>query len=117
MIKFVHQYRGIFKYYRVEENNFKKLKSLYSKATCLVIFPAFQSSDILYFAKNSIKIPAGITRHIVADRALHVKIPLQLLKDKKALGYKNNLLQKHLSTKMEKSKIRHYTEPVFMFYD
>jgi len=62
----------------------QQVRSLFGKSennSCnvLLVFPRFTPQDIVFLAELSQKIPAGITRHVVAKRILCVNIPLSRL--------------------------------------
>ncbi|MFA5022216.1 MAG: hypothetical protein WC508_04020 [Patescibacteria group bacterium] len=107
-------YKNKYKFYRFDnENNL----SVVSRNKTLIIFPKFKPKDIILVAQKNLKIPSGITRHVISGRALRIDIPLEILKNKKSLGQKNLELKKLIAKRFEENKIRHYQEPIFIFND
>jgi len=100
----------------------KKIASLFEKhqdCNTIVAFPEFTPQQVVQIAnklatgENAIKIPPGITRHIVLEgRALRINFPLSVLKAEDiSLEAKNELLKEFL----RKKKPRRYEEPTFMY--
>jgi hypothetical protein len=88
----------------------------------IVVFPRFTPRQIVQIAsksaagentENEIKLPPGITRHIISEgRALRINFPLSVLKaEGMSLETKNEMLKEFL----RKNKPRHYEEPTFMY--
>ena len=78
----------------------------------LVVFPKFTPKEVVELAASNVKIPAGITRHIITNRALRVNFPLMILSSKAiSLEEKNILLEDYL---MGKSP-RVYKESTVMY--
>lgn len=78
----------------------------------LVVFPKFTPKEVVELAASNVKIPAGITRHIITDRALRVNFPLMILNSKAiSLEEKNTLLEDHLRGKSP----RFYKESTVMY--
>lgn len=78
----------------------------------LVLFPKFTPKEIVELAASRVKIPAGITRHIITDRALRVNFPLMILSSKAiSLEEKNKLLEDCLRDK----SLRLYKESIVMY--
>jgi len=100
----------------------KKIASLFEKhqdCNAIVAFPEFTPQQVVQIAnklatgENVVKIPPGITRHIVLEgRALRINFPLSVLKAEDiSLETKNELLKEFL----KKKKPRRYEEPTFMY--
>jgi len=78
----------------------------------LVVFPRFTPKEVVELAASGVKIPAGITRHIITNRALRVNFPLMILSSKAiSLEEKNALLEDHLRGKSP----RLYKESTIMY--
>jgi len=88
----------------------------------IVAFPKFTPQQVVQIAtklatdangENVIKMPPGITRHIVLEgRALRINFPLSVLKTEgMSLEAKNEVLKEFL----RKKKPRRYEEPTFMY--
>ncbi|MFA6322689.1 MAG: hypothetical protein WCX71_04410 [Candidatus Buchananbacteria bacterium] len=83
----------------------------------LIIFPRFKPEDIITVARKNLKVPSGITRHLIFGRALRVDLPMKILKQNKSLVWKNKQLNILIKQRFEQNKIRRYQEPVFIFND
>jgi hypothetical protein len=100
----------------------KQINGLFEKhqdCNTIVAFPEFTPKQVVQIAnkpatgENAVKIPPGITRHIVLEgRALRINFPLSVLKAEDiSLEAKNELLKEFL----RKKKPRRYEEPTFMY--
>ena len=85
------------------------------EATAMVIFPRVRPADILELTANGARLPAGITRHVIPNRALRLNLPLEVLGEDKSLEEKNAWLAEMIQQKMMAKGIRYYAEPTFMF--
>ena len=72
-------------------------------------------ADILEAARNSERIPSGITRHIIPNRALNINIPLEVLAADWTLEGKREWLQGWIMERMAANAIRYYAESTFSF--
>lgn len=115
MNAFVRSYKGVFPFHRVTAATLAAVREEYPEAMCLVVFPRFTPSDIERFSFNEQKIPSGITRHIVRDRALRLNIPLSVLQEEKSTEEKNGWLKNYIDAKLKQNRVRYYAEPVYLF--
>lgn len=97
------------------EINFADLKKYTRRKGTLVEFPQLKKEHIVKIAKSDKKIPAGISRHILRNRVLHVKYEIQKLLNDKNLKEKTDELKQMLLDKIDKNKVRQYTESVIVF--
>lgn len=97
------------------EINFSDLKKYTRRKGTLVEFPQLKKEHIVKIAKSDRKIPAGISRHILRNRVLHVKYEIQKLMTDKNLPQKTKELKQMLLDKIDKNKVRQYTESVIVF--
>ncbi|MFA6410169.1 MAG: hypothetical protein WCW26_01180 [Candidatus Buchananbacteria bacterium] len=112
--KIVDLYANNYKFYRLDSaKDFLASK----KSNTLIVFPKFKPQDIISVAKNNLKVPSGITRHLIFGRALRIDLPLEILKSKKSLTWKNQQLNKLIAKRFEENKIRYYQESIFIFND
>lgn len=87
-------------------------KQSHEGCNVLVVFPKFAPKEVVELAASNVKIPAGITRHIITDRALRVNFPLMILSSKAiSLEEKNTLLEDHLRSRSP----RFYKESTVMY--
>jgi hypothetical protein len=91
------------------------LLNLHPDLTAVVVFPKFTPDDVLQCACNQARLPMGITRHLIAGRALGIDVPLSLLASDRPLEEKNSWLQENLQSRIRHNKVRLYEEPTFVF--
>lgn len=116
MNSFTGLYFNLYDFDRSEnEISISDLKKYTRKSGLLAEFPKFGKKKILKVANGINKIPAGITRHILVNRVLHIKYDLELLLDDKDIGDKNRKLNEYLIEKIDNNKVRQYTESVIVF--
>ncbi|MFA6215161.1 MAG: ParB N-terminal domain-containing protein [Patescibacteria group bacterium] len=112
--KIVDLYAKRYKFYRLDNaSDF----SVNGENKTLIVFPKFTPQDIILVAEKNLKVPSGITRHLVSGRALRIDLPIVILKSSKGLTWKNQQLQNLIKKRFEENKIRHYQEPIFIFND
>jgi hypothetical protein len=108
-------YRGRLSYSRVKSDDLKGLLPFYDGVAALVVFPAFKPEEITRLAANGGKLPAGITRHVIPQRALRLNIPLAILQQDLPLEEKNSWLLHEIKLRLRKRQIRFYQEQVVLF--
>ncbi|CAN5612084.1 N/A [soil metagenome] len=81
----------------------------------LTIYPNFTKDKIVSMASKGLKIPAGITRHLIQNRVLHLKYELSKLLVDKDIDKKNAELKKSITKKIDANKVRQYQESVIVF--
>jgi len=113
--KIVNLYKNKYKFYRLTEDD--NPTSFCQQGYTLIVFPGFKPKDIMLIAQKGIKIPSGITRHVILDRALLIDLPMSILKAKKPLSWKNQKLRVLINQRLRENKLRHYQEPVFIYND
>jgi len=112
----VDLYRGVRPYHRVTRDSLEEARASDPKVTSLVVFPRFDPDEILEIALSGARLPAGITRHVIAWRALRVNIPLAILSDKaQAMEAKNTWLAQWVSEREALNTIRFYEESTVLF--
>ncbi|MCB0725328.1 MAG: hypothetical protein KDC73_11570 [Ignavibacteriae bacterium] len=97
------------------EINFSDLKKFTRRKGTLIEFPKLKKEHIVKIAKSNKKIPAGITRHILRNRVLHVKYEIKKLLTEGNVKAKTKELEQMLLNKIDKNKVRQYTESVIVF--
>ncbi|MGB9696810.1 MAG: hypothetical protein ACP5P3_09085 [Ignavibacteria bacterium] len=98
-----------------EEIKFYDLVKYSRKKGILFEFPSFTKEQVLKVAKDSAKIPAGITRHILNNRVLHIRYEISMLKSDDNLTKKREALNEYLNSKIDNNKVRQYRESVIIF--
>jgi hypothetical protein len=108
-------YKGKADIFRASNDIWEKQVPYYPGITALVIFPQLRPADILEAARNGERIPSGITRHIIPNRALNINIPLDVLVADWTLERKREWLQGWMMERMAANAIRYYAESTFSF--
>ncbi len=81
----------------------------------LIVFPGFQKKHIVSIANNNFRLPAGISRHRIYNRVLHVNYEIKNLLNDNNIIRKKADLKKMLTDKIDKNKVRQYQESVIVF--
>lgn len=115
LCQLVAEYRGKAEVHRTVEVDLPMLSSEYPDLTAVVVFPSFSPAEITQIAVGGAKVPMGITRHVVAGRALGLDIPLEMLSESQSPEAKNAWLDDLIFKRLQANKIRLYQEPVFVF--
>ncbi|MBU4299520.1 ParB N-terminal domain-containing protein [Patescibacteria group bacterium] len=100
---------------RVLKSEIKTLLKSHKEEAAVLTVPDYEKKDILELALIGVKLPAGITRHIIPNRVLGLDIKLSLLKNNSSLNQKNKMLRKIIAQKTKEKRIRFYPESVFIF--
>jgi len=109
-------YSGQSTIHRVTTDNLAELLPYHDRVAALVRFPRYSRDEILYLASNGLKLPTGITRHVIPGRALRVNLALSVLMDKsQTTEQKNEWLHAWISHKLASREIRYYQEATFLF--
>jgi len=111
----VNSYHGRLRYFRVKSDELKGLLPYYDGVAVLVAFPVFQPEDITHLASNGAKLPAGITRHVIPQRALRVNVPLHILQQDRPVDEKNRWLHEKIKQHLLNREIRFYQEATVLF--
>jgi hypothetical protein len=109
----VYRYRS--RIYRVNTDHLDRVQPYYENVTALVVFPHYEPSEIIELARNSARLPAGITRHVIPRRALRLNIPLAMMEKDQPLAEKNEWLTAWLRRKLTDKEIRFYQESTWLF--
>jgi hypothetical protein len=115
LARVVAAYRGISRIYRVQEGSYAALAREYGTDGALIVYPSFTKEDIMTFARAPVKLPTGITRHIISGRALRVNLPLSALSKTGELAEKNRWLAERIRQNLLDNRIRYYPEATFLF--
>ena len=103
--------------YRIADEQIDRLaEQTQANVTAVILFPGFRKRDIVRFAlKEGEKLPPGITKHFIPNRALKVNLPLGVLKGTKSLATRNRELAAWIERKSREKRIRAYPEPTVIF--
>ncbi len=102
--------------HRVREDQLVFPKEWLGEERVLVIFPRFRQEEIVSLAlRAGDRLPMGITRHTVPNRALRVHYPLAWLKSNRSIVEKRRHLAKFLEERWASGRIRHYPESTTLY--
>lgn len=111
----VSAYKGSVRIYRVLITDLAVLTREYGAAGTVVVFPLLTKGDIVEIAHASVKLPTGITRHIISGRALRVNLPLGVLTSPGSIEDKNRWFADFIHQRLLDQRIRYYPEASFLF--
>ncbi len=111
----VAAYKGRVPIYRVVPAPLDTLTREFGRAAALVQFPRLSKADVRAIARHEVKLPTGISRHIVPLRALRVNIPLELLRSPESTTIKQARLDDLIRRRLLEHRVRHYPEPTVLF--
>ena len=86
-------------------------------AVALVVFPRLTVDTVFAAARAGHRLPAGITRFIVAGRVISLNAPLAALRGGGSLAEHNRWLEELIAARRAAGRIRHYPEAVFVLDD
>lgn len=115
LCQLVAEYRGKAEVHRTVEVDLPTQISEYPDLSAIVTFPIFTPAEIADVANGGAKLPMGITRHLVAGRALGLDVSLAMLTAEQTLETKNAWLNDQIARRLKANKVRLYQEPVFVF--
>jgi hypothetical protein len=109
-------YEDRYNYSRIDsDTNLNDLESLSPEDGLLFIYPAFGKKDIIKISSFEQKLPAGITRHLIPNRVLHIKYNIDLLRCDSEIDKRNKELREFIDNKIGIKKVRLYREPILVF--
>lgn len=111
----VDTYKDRGRLHRVMSEELEEVKALYPEIAGLVIFPQYDTSEVLELAQEGELLPAGLTRHLIQGRALRINYPLSELKSGESLDEKNARLKAWLVKKLATKEVRFYGETTYLF--
>lgn len=111
----VELYRGAAQVHRVNTDRIDALIARHDAVTALVMFTRHDPAEIVELARVGAALPAGITRHVVACRALRIDLPLALLREPGSLEDKNAWLADWARRKIASRQVRYYQESTFVY--
>lgn len=108
-----------FKHYPFDRSEsdikFTDLRKYTRRKGTLIVFPKFTKHHIVSIANSNYRLPAGISRHRVNNRVLHVKYEIRKLMNEKNIKQKQDELKLILNEKIDSNKVRQYQESVIVF--
>jgi len=102
--------------HRVREDHLVFPKEWLGEERVLVVFPRFRQDEIVRIAlRLKDRLPMGITRHTVPNRALRVHYPLEWLEANRSIVEKRRHLAQFLEERWAAGRIRHYPESTTLY--
>jgi len=101
--------------YRVQAGDLGGLAREFGRAAALVLFPRFSKQDIRAIARLSVKLPTGISRHVIPHRALRVNVDLALLRAPEPVSVKQDRLDELIRGRLLEHRVRHYPESTVLY--
>ena len=111
----VGAYKGAARIYRVPTEDFEALAREYGKVSAIIVFPRLSKQDILEIAASPVKLPTGITRHLIPGRALRLNLSLDALTTPGDVEQKNRALQDLIRRRLLDGAVRYYPEGAYLF--
>ena len=111
----VDTYKDRGRLYRAAADHLDEARRLYPDLTGLVIFPRYESSEVLALARDGELLPTGLTRHLIQGRALRTNYPLAELSASNSLAEKNQRLREWVKARLNAKEMRFYGEATFLF--
>ena len=112
----VDSYKACARLSRTTSDRVDEARQLYEDLTAVVVFPRYDPAEIVELTREGVRLPAGITRHLVPHRALRINYPLDRLAERgRSLNEKNAALQEWLRVKVAARQVRSYTESTVLF--
>lgn len=111
----VESYIGMGQLSRLSTDHLDHLMDLYPNLTVAIIFPRYEPVEILDLARSGLRVPPGLTRHVIQGRALRVNYPLGRLAALTDLEAKNRELAAWLQEQFQQRRVRYYAESTYLF--
>ena len=102
---------------RTSEFEAQQFSGIFHSVTGLVIFPAFEIEEVLEIVVRGLCLPSGLTRFIIAPRALRINYPLARLKAPGQIEEKQKQLEDWVEDRLRTRSIRYYAEATFSYDD
>ncbi len=83
--------------------------------TVFFLLPTFNKKDIIHLAQSGVKLPSGVTRFLIAGRALGLEVPAEWLTGEIGLSEAQEKLKAHIQERVSLGRMRFYSESVFVF--
>ncbi len=116
LVDVVGRYKGRGPIYRVEASSLDALGPEFDRdSATLVLFPRLTKHDVRAIARLPVKLPSGISRHVVPLRALRVNVDLSLLRAPEPAGVKQSRLDELIRTRLLEHRVRHYPEATVLY--
>jgi hypothetical protein len=109
-------YRARTPIYRIADEALDSAARQFADVTAVVLFPRFTKREIVHLSlRRREKLPTGITKHRIPQRALRVYFPLSVLRSPRPLRAKRSFLRKFVAARVRDRKVRYYPESTVLF--
>ncbi len=115
VVRVVAAYRGRTAIYRVPPGDLAPLLAAYERAAAVVRFPEFTKNDIRAASLLPLKLPTGISRHLIPQRALRVNIDLAVLRSTESQEAKQARLDELVRARLRDNRVRRYPEATVLY--
>src|SRR5574341_2345 len=105
LLAVVGAYKATNRIYRVMDPDLDALAREYGTVGALVVFPTFTKQDILEIAHAPVKLPTGITRHLIPGRVLRLNLPLEVLASPGDVEQKNRWLVEEIHRRLLEHRV------------
>jgi hypothetical protein len=113
--RLVDVYEGCAKIQRTTGDTLSDARASYPDASAVVVFPRYEPAEIVDLARTGVRLPAGITRHVLPQRALRLNYPMDVLRNDLPLAQKQAHLSEWIYERVQRRNVRAYAEPTVMF--
>lgn len=113
--KLVDTYESCSKVQRTTSDNLAEVRRSFPDASAVVVFPRYEPAEIIDLARTGVRLPAGITRHVLPLRALRLNYPMEVLRSDMPLAQKEGHLSEWIHERMVNRQVRTYVEPTVLF--
>lgn len=111
----VGAYEGQTKIERIKLADYSQLPRAINEAKHeLILFPVLHKEELVTVAAQGIRIPTGLTRHLIPGRTLGLNLELAFLMELETHEEKVAHFERYLSELAVEGRIRYYEEPVFI---
>ncbi|MBO9308958.1 MAG: ParB N-terminal domain-containing protein [Chloroflexi bacterium] len=101
---------------RINTDSISIARRLYPEAVAIVVFPRYHPAEIMAAAREGVRLPPGISRHIIRGRAMRLNYPLSALAETgETLAEKNEALRRWVQQRIAERRVRYYPEPTYLF--
>lgn len=100
---------------RVTADTLAEARETLADAALLIVFPRYEPDEIVDLVRQGVRLPAGITRHVVPLRALRLNYPMEVLRSNLPLASKQAHLDEWIHERLARRQVRTYEEPTMLF--
>lgn len=102
---------------RTSEIDASQFMGVFQPLAGLVIFPPFEIEEVLEVVAQDLCIPSGLTRFVIAPRALRINYPLERLQKSGTMEEKQGALETWIEERLRSRNVRYYAEATFSYDD